>query len=539
MGFLIAVAVIVSFVINSYYATKMSLHHHTMIEEPSIFQLDSNNDIDDAKKSDEDTDKKNVKQKNSAPVSLPLHAAAVGGEQQHMQKYVFCKGCKYRPDNSTITCAQQLALAQSKDVDPQVAMVAVMSDGYRNCSFPKTELLPLSDDDDYSAATCFEKRGLSGKWMQDVDYARRNVYPNHRPYTTTPWHIADSLFKPTPKEPFHSYNTYKWIDDHCPTSEITLDGFCQVMNKLNMPQILVIGDSISMQFRKGLEAMLGFPFASLHHGRDWLDTDKVVIPCDDVEETPSGFSVKIFMLGLKPYRDSVALHPQANQTLLEQIFRDSAPRLKDPKKLRRTMNGHAHKINVRKQWVESNPGMNRTAVVMNIGAWMNSMEQYEPSLKGLFAWLDTLTKEKIVPFFRDTIPGHPECNPIGDRDTFDWSNYPRVEPYTNYQEFVQETQLKRSRPQASDWPAHWKYQSNGTFEHFNQWTKDVIAQRPADLVKINWLNNYNSSILRRDGLIGFTDCLHHNLPGPKDGEVHMFYSALLDMAQVRVVPSKI
>jgi hypothetical protein len=96
--------------------------------------------------------------------------------------------------------------------------------------------------------------------------------------------------------------------------------------------------------------------------------------------------------------------------------------------------------------------------------------------------------------------------------------------------------LKRSPKQASGWPEHWKYQSNGTFEPFNQWTKDVIAQRPADLVKINWLNNYNSSILRRDGLIEFSDCLHHNLPGPNDGKVHLFYSALLDMAQVRVVP---
>lgn len=167
---------------------------------------------------------------------------------------------------------------------------------------------------------------------------------------------------------------------------------------------------------------------------------------------------------------------------------------------------------------------------------MKSTEEYKPSIEGLFAWLDTLSKDKIVPFFRDTIPGHPDCDPMGDRDTFDWSNYPLVKPYTNYQEFMQDNQLKKSRPQARDWPEYWKYQANGMFEHFNQWTKDVIAQRPADLVKINWLNVYNSTILRRDGLIGFGDCLHHNLPGPTDVQVHMLYSALLDMAQVRVVP---
>jgi hypothetical protein len=103
------------------------------------------------------------------------------------------------------------------------------------------------------------------------------------------------------------------------------------------------------------------------------------------------------------------------------------------------MSGHAQKTNVRKKWVELNPGMNRTAVVMNIGAWMKSMEEYEPSLKGLFAWLDTLPKENIVPLFRNTVPSHVECDPMGNKYSFDCGNYPLVEPHTNYQEFVQET----------------------------------------------------------------------------------------------------
>lgn len=136
-------------------------------------------------------------------------------------------------------------------------------------------------------------------------------------------------------------------------------------------------------------------------------------------------------------------------------------------------------------------------------------------------------------FFRDTLPGHPECDPSGDRKNFDWNNYPDVKPYASHLEYIRETDFKRNRPQSMEWPIYWKYQSNGTFQYYNEWTKDIIAQRPESLVKINWLNVYNSSILRRDGLIGFSDCLHHNLPGPRDFEVHMFYSALLDMAQLR------
>jgi len=486
------------------------------VSEDTGIILTGSNNSNDGKKND-----KNDKKSNTLPVQA---------KKTKNRNDVFCKKCMFRPDNNTITCGEKLV--QYKDANPQAAMDIVMSNGYRNCLFPKIKLLPLSEG--YSATTCLEKRGLSGKWAQDIDFARRNYYPNHRPYTLTNWHIADSFFKPTPDEPFYSYNTYKWIDDQCPISELTLGGFCQVMYRLNLTQILIIGDSISMQFRKGLEAMLGFPFASLYTPRDWLDYDHKIIPCEDVEETP-GFSFKIYMLPLKPYRDSVALHPQRNQTQVEQIFRDSASRLKDPIKLQRTISSSDSNVNKRKKWVESNPGKNRTLLVMNIGSWMESFSQYELSLRALFAWIDTLPKGKIVPFFRDTLPGHPECDPSGDRGKFDWSNYPLVRPYTNYQEFVQETQLKRSRPESNDWPEYWKYQSNGTFEHYNKWTKEVIAQRPSKLVNIHWLNVYNSSILRRDGLIGFSDCLHHNLPGPKDGEVHLLYSALLDMSQTKIV----
>ena len=43
--------------------------------------------------------------------------------------------------------------------------------------------------------------------------------------------------------------------------------------------------------------------------------------------------------------------------------------------------------------------MNRTVLVMNIGAWMDTAEKYKSALKGLFAWIDTLPKDKIIPFF--------------------------------------------------------------------------------------------------------------------------------------------
>ena len=51
---------------------------------------------------------------------------------------------------------------------------------------------------------------------------------------------------------------------------------------------------------------------------------------------------------------------------------------------------------------------------------------------------------------------------------------------------------------------------------------------------IQWLNIFRSSILRRDGHVGFDDCSHWAHPGPSDWWVHFFYSHLLDLANTHV-----
>jgi hypothetical protein len=47
---------------------------------------------------------------------------------------------------------------------------------------------------------------------------------------------------------------------------------------------------------------------------------------------------------------------------------------------------------------------------------------------------------------------------------------------------------------------------------------------------IRLLNVWNATILRKDGHVGFDDCLHYNLPGPTDWWVHFWYAALQDLA---------
>jgi len=68
------------------------------------------------------------------------------------------------------------------------------------------------------------------------------------------------------------------------------------------------------------------------------------------------------------------------------------------------------------------------------------------------------------------------------------------------------------------------------FEAYNGYSHKKIQERSDDKVRIHWLNVYNSSVLRRDGHVGFGDCLHYYSPGPTDWWVHFFYSAIRDLA---------
>lgn len=509
-------------------------------------------------------------------------------DNRYDYEYQFCPACRFRMDEP-ITCQEQLdilysyhAAAQQSSQQQQQqqegplqdinntkdtvvlvgdAMAYVLSNGFRNCSTPKVQLVQeiivseennTTNDDNHhknmarlnsssSSSVCLLKRGLSGKWVQDYKYAARNVYPNHIPYTSTRWHYADMKRLEMGKQ-FMPYNTYKWVDDTCPMSEITKSGFCQVMFHLNMDQVLIIGDSLSMQFRKALEAMLGFPFTFVSNETmvDWLAKKEVVIPCDDHDITSRDgtthvdFQIRIQLLVLMPYRDAIAMHPRRNETWVREVWKNSAARLQNNKKLEKSLYQKDRNIWEKKKFIENNE--RGTAIVMNLGAWMNSFSEYRPSIEALLAWVDTLPKEKIVPFFRDTVPGFPSCEPRGEIETFDWTQYPKLRPYSNYAEYQRHLEWKKQQPEAKSWKVYDEVHSNGTFEMYNQYTKDMIASRPNDSVKIHWLNVYNATILRHDGLMGFSDCLHQHLPGPSDTWVQFFYSALLDLAGMRAIP---
>jgi hypothetical protein len=176
--------------------------------------------------------------------------------------------------------------------------------------------------------------------------------------------------------------------------------------------------------------------------------------------------------------------------------------------LRQLLDGNTMHTERYHQFVQANDD-GRTAVVANVGLWMNTMEEYVEAFDILLAWLDSFQRDKVLAFFRPSVPGHVRCSPSG-----------RQPPYENYDEYSNYTNSQER-------PFNWHL-----MESFNAHSKSVFAQRHGrpDHLPIDWLNVFPSTILRRDGHVRHKDCLHYSLPGPPDWWVHFLFTMLLDMA---------
>lgn len=128
-------------------------------------------------------------------------------------------------------------------------------------------------------------------------------------------------------------------------------------------------------------------------------------------------------------------------------------------------------------------------------------------------------------FFRPTVTGHVGCTPWGNIAT-DLNSYDRNDPIelhqSPYQSYTEYSAVWANQTKPYNW---------GLIESFNEYSRNVLAHhRQPGQLDIQWLNVFPSTILRRDGHVGFGDCLHYSLPGPTDWWAHLFFSMLLDDA---------
>lgn len=367
---------------------------------------------------------------------------------------------------------------------------------------------------------CRTIRGNVGHWVQDFEYATTHQYPVYGSYNK--WHVVTQNFRPTNATPFRWATTWKWQDDICPVPTISMDAFCRVCYRLNLTRILLVGDSLTFQFLFSLLSLLGYP----PQGRQYTFNGMLqpfYIPCSfsphhhnnessNNHHTNNNIRTAVveFAVTLRMFRRS----PLGDWQYLKQSVDDE-----------KTEQDEYHRF------VTTNP--NRTAILANTGAWMKSIDEYVEAFDALLTWFDSFgtADGKVLAFFRPTMPGHVGCTPLGNattKETYNWTDPVElhVAPYGSYEEYVAATSNQTP-------PYQWDL-----FESYNEHSKHLLAQRRRQQTTIHdpqpldirWLNVYNSSILRRDGHVGFGDCMHYSVPGPIDWWVHFFFAMLLDAA---------
>lgn len=405
----------------------------------------------------------------------------------------------------------------------------------------------LSSSSSSPYPTINPQRGTSGKWIQDWDYAKRNTFIDHvRFYTwglrgTPDFSIETSLRR--------NATSYKWVDDNAPLTEISLDGFCQVAYHLNISRVLIIGDSLSQDFRRSLEAHLGFTHPGKHRIKSLFEQlvyDQFEVPCEQSVSDPNFHSVTTAFVKINGLRES--------RTGVIDVTRSGKAGVPD--------------------FVSGNP--NKTALIFNVGAHMPNLEEYKLAFDMMLRWVDSWwndnddinTNNKLYAFFRETVPGHPGCKPQGTKlmnvppneieqlpkeekelaykEQFELTKADGTKPYTSHSEYLASTQSMMQAEQfqqqqssdnsSSSWKGFDFKHANGTVEAFNEYSWSVINERKeqtGNLLHVHWLNVYNSTVLRKDGHVAFGDCLHYLQPGPYSNWIHLFYSGLLDLARLQ------
>ena len=358
--------------------------------------------------------------------------------------------------------------------------------GKRNS--PKT-----TSDSECSSSFCLKHRGNEGMWVQDWNYANSTNYPNYGSPKT--WHVAAQNFVPTLEQPYRLATSWVWKDKSCPVQVTTKRGFCEACQKLNITRILILGDSLSVQFERSLVSLLGYPPPKDVAGE--FNMPPITIECSRKQ------SIKI---------DCFRRHELDNwRQLRDEIkerFQHNDP---DPPFTPEMSSSSVSDLSYFRKFARDTPG--RTAIVANLGAWMKSQAEFQEGFQIMLDWVDSFPKQKgIIGFFRDIIPGHSGCKPTVT-EGYDWSIPVKEEPFKN---------MKELTAASFQW---------GAFGDWSEYAKKRLKERKDDGAHWHLLNNFNSGVLRRDGHVGGGDCLHYYLPGPTDWWVHFFYTALLDAAK--------
>jgi hypothetical protein len=389
------------------------------------------------------------------------------------------------------------------------------------------------------AEYCLQNRGTAGHWVLDWDYAAVNQYPTFGNFPRSM--IANQRFQSQggssteKKYPYLPSTAYRWQEDTpapdadasgsdhllaCATPLLTAEGFCRVAAALNVTRVYTAGDSLTEAFASSFRALCGFPkWASIQFMKK-----PFVLHCNATNtNTRTNWTVTHI------YR-----RVQTANTDFKAFFRDVS--LRETRRDFLMDQGGA------------GAGTGRTLMVVNVGAHVHSVANFSTSFRHLLQVVDSLLSPDDLVFFRNSVAGHAGCWPRGNPRDHDWRRGAqavlRDEPYHNYSEY--QWSLSSSSDPKDDDPYDWNL-----LEEYNAHAARVLEERrhaqqerireartatttTATTIErtpvVRLLNVWNATILRKDGHVGFDDCLHYNLPGPTDWWVHFWYAALQDLA---------
>jgi hypothetical protein len=320
---------------------------------------------------------------------------------------------------------------------------------------------------------CLEKRGWSGQWVQDWNYAKMaqiNLTLNNNDPVPIKELAAEQLFQPTLDNPYRWATSWRWQDDTCPFQLATRSKFCQVLDKLDIGRIWIGGDSMNSLFTWSILAMMQeFNLTEFNLKRSQMAGFEGSIDCN-------GRSIPIY------YAVSYSR------------FRLSL---------------------MKPEFIKEN--QRRTLILINIGLHLNIFAKFQRNFGQALDFLDSLNRTQDIIFWRTANPGHKDCMPR--QDGYKWGKDVLVAPFESYSEY------KKTETDLYWWDM---------MEVYNEYAQSIIKQRNANRTgaRIRWFNIFNFTVLRRDGHVGGKDCLHYLVPGPIDWWVHMLYSNLLDLATV-------
>jgi GDSL/SGNH-like Acyl-Esterase family found in Pmr5 and Cas1p len=420
---------------------------------------------------------------------------------------------------------------------------------------------------------CIRHRGTVGSWQLDYNYAAQHQYPtfgNFPPamirnqkfrlqaaavlanHTASGIPVSNTLM-------YRKATAYWWLEEtplpqhlqshsdgsiwpsskssstHCSVSTLdSMPPLCAVLEALNVDRIYIAGDSTSEAFASSLRALVGKPkWASIQ----FIERSNFALKCNSTRRS-----------GNKPF-------------LIPQVFR--RVKTEDTNYLQflypPSKNGTMTVTNAppalkqhRRDFLLAQPPFEHTesnsspvsspkiVIVWNIGVHVHSIANYTRSVQDMLTTIQLLQVEyneihgssrfhdssPYLVFFRNSSPGHARCPP--DENDSDSNN----EPYGSFEEYFHR-EVKSGWNRQYDWNLIEQYNTVAAdmIDAFNQEHHGTDARGTP---WIYYLNVYNSTVLRRDGHVGgrSNDCLHYNLPGPTDWWVHLWYSALSDIARV-------